>query len=402
MTSKNKLLIIGDLNVGRPWFRERVPGLKHALESVDVKIELLDVFFSLGIPELSNRKLFERRAYFHNLSHIRSAQDHLLLNIEKNQYSHVLFTTMDICIDFLDFDFLNSLTRKGIVIGAVLGDDEFNYSSFKSAVNSFVLVVYLEKAARYYSRYTNAKIFVQNNCFSAVNCLELKDFKSKPFDLCFVGAPFKSRLRYLREVIKDPSIKLALYGPEKRWKNHQEFRKFYLVFPADKFYETISMSKFTLCSLEDMKAKKHMNTKIWEAITAGSIPISEAYPPLTYQFKLTGDLALPTFKSGSDILRILKSREDVYNLRRLRKFIIGNFDYETSYTKMIKSFSDINSTNKINNKLKIHYCAAPIRTTNRKIKAIIPLPGRNIFKVENNSFTKVSFLKSIWLLQQKK
>ena len=98
---------------------------------------------------------------------------------------------MDICIDFLDFDFLNSLTRKGIVIGAVLGDDEFNYSSFKSAVNSFdFLVVYLEGCG-YYSRYTNAKIFVQNNCFSAVNCLELKDFKSKPFDLCFVGAPFK-------------------------------------------------------------------------------------------------------------------------------------------------------------------------------------------------------------------
>ena len=117
---------------------------------------------------------------------------------------------------------------------------------------------------------------------------------------------------------------------------------------------------------------------------------------------MTRDLALPTFKGGSDILRILKSREDVYNLRRLRKFIIGNFDYETSYTKMIKSFSDINSTNKINNKLKIHYCAAPIRTTNRKIKAIIPLPGRNIFKVENNSFTKVSFLKSIWLLYNKK
>lgn len=391
------MMILADLNVERPWWRERVPGLKTAISMESNSVDLVDVFSAIGETHLSKLKLYQRRAFFEDRSKMLAAQKHLLARFEVHRYSHILFTTMDICLDFLDRDFLLTLKESGIVVGGVLGDDEFNHSNFKSIVSMFdFLVVYLEKAARFYEKYSDAEFFVQNNCYSSSNMLPLIPFSKKTVDLTLVGAPFKSRLDILRGVIKDNSVKLAIYGPPKRWNKYPEFRSYYRGFlDAGKFYETLAESKFVFCSLREMSGRKHMNTKIWEAITAGSVPICEPYPALKYQFGLAGKLALPHFKSGNDIIELVQSKGEHVNLERLRNFIDGKYNYETTYSEMIKKFFSVKLNSRQEGNLIKHYCGASVVVGNKKIKPFVLLPGCNVFELQGPELKKLSVFQSI-------
>ena len=395
------MIILADLNQGRPWWRERVPGLKTAISIEKSSVDLVDVFGALGELQLTGLKLYQRRAFFLDRAEMLAVQQRLLAYFEANQYSHVLFTTMDICLDFLDKDFLITLREKGIAVGGILGDDEFNHSNFRSIVYFFdFLVVYLEKAARFYKKYSDAEIFVQNNCYSSGNTRPLKPFLKKSVDLTLVGAPFKSRLDLLRGVIKNHSVKLAIYGPPKRWIKHPEFLSYYKGFlDPSKFYETLAESKFVFCSLREMSGRKHMNTKIWEAMTAGSIPICEPYPALNYQFGLVGKLALPNFRDSDDILEMIQTNREPTDLEKVRNFILGNYDYETSYSEMISSFYSVELNIKKKKNLVSHYCASSIIIGNKKIKPFIILPGHNVFQVQGSSIIRLGVLqsvKSIW------
>ena len=100
------MLILADLNQGRPWWRERVPGLEIAISKQRNPVELVDVFEAVGQPQLSECKLFERRVFFGDRFEMIAAQKRLLEFFNSNNYSHILFSTMDICQDFLDTKFL--------------------------------------------------------------------------------------------------------------------------------------------------------------------------------------------------------------------------------------------------------------------------------------------------------
>ena len=398
------MLILADLNIERPWARERVPGLKIAINKQKKHVELIDIFEALGYSFLSKKKLYERKAFFMNRSNVLSAQNHLLNFLLDKKYTYILFTTMDNCIDFLDLDFLKTLNKHRFMVGAILGDDEFNYPNFRSIVPYLqYLVVYLKKAARYYKKYTNAIISVQNNCYSQENVLPLKDISEKKIDFTLVGAPFKNRLKLLRDILKNSEIKLAIYGPIKRWKKYPEFRKYYRGFLSpSKFYETLSRSKYIFCSLHTMNGRKHMNTKIWEALTAGSIPICEPYPALSYQFGLKEDLKIPYYYKGEDILEIIENNSENTNLRKIRKFIKGKYDYETSYTTIINTFFSLDLNDDVKKTNSTQFCAAPHFFKNKKLKPYILLPGVNIYKIEGQSIIKIGIIESIKSILSKK
>ena len=104
-----KILFLADLNYRRPWFRERVPGLKKAIEQSENTIILDDVYEYFGCYFLTDQKLFQRREYFNSGKNRISAQRHLLKNIKKERYSHVLFSTLDHIITVFDSDFVDEL-----------------------------------------------------------------------------------------------------------------------------------------------------------------------------------------------------------------------------------------------------------------------------------------------------
>ena len=211
-----------------------------------------------------------------------------------------------------------------------------------------------------------------------------------------VGAPFKNRLELLRNILKNSKIKLAIYGPIKRWNKYPEFKKYYKGFlSSNKFYETLSESKYVFCSLHTMNGRKHMNTKIWEALTAGNIPICEPYPALRYQFGLNGNLKIPHYHKSDDILEIIENNLESANISKIRKFIEGRFDYETSYTKIMNTFISLSLHNKDEKINSTQFCAAPHFFNNKKFKPYILLPGVNIYKIKDNSIIRIGIIESI-------
>ena len=90
------VIFLADLNDARPWWRERVPGLRH-LEA-DNKIILLDIFEAIGFPELSSMKLYLRREVLSR----RDVQAKILENLVSltafHESERVLFSTLDNCL----------------------------------------------------------------------------------------------------------------------------------------------------------------------------------------------------------------------------------------------------------------------------------------------------------------
>ena len=112
-----------------------------------------------------------------------------------------------------------------------------------------------------------------------------------------------------------------------------------------------------------------------------------------------GKLALPNFRDSDDILEMIQTNREPTDLEKVRNFILGNYDYETSYSEMISSFYSVELNIKKKKNLVSHYCASSIIIGNKKIKPFIILPGHNVFQVQGSSIIRLGVLqsvKSIW------
>ena len=133
------VIFLADLNDARPWWRERVPGLRQ-LEA-DNKIVLLDIFEAIGFPELSSLKLYLRREVLSRHDVQEKILENLMALTVVHKSKRVLFSTLDNCLTFLTEDLVFSLKEQNIVLGCIFGDDELNYENYKFFLRLFDFVV---------------------------------------------------------------------------------------------------------------------------------------------------------------------------------------------------------------------------------------------------------------------
>ena len=88
------VIFLADLNDARPWWRERVPGLRQ-LEA-DNKIVLLDIFEAIGFPELSSLKLYLRREVLSRHDVQEKILENLMALTVVHKSKRVLFSTLAI------------------------------------------------------------------------------------------------------------------------------------------------------------------------------------------------------------------------------------------------------------------------------------------------------------------
>ena len=61
-----EILIACDMNVSRPWYRDRLPSIYKAIEELDYEIRLIDIYSLLGTYDKSPTNLDERKFFLQN------------------------------------------------------------------------------------------------------------------------------------------------------------------------------------------------------------------------------------------------------------------------------------------------------------------------------------------------
>lgn len=392
-----KILFLADLNYRRPWVRERVPGLKKAIDQSEDTIILVDVYEYFGCHFLTDQKLFQRREYFNSGKNRISAQKHLLKKIKKEGYSHVLFSTLDHIITVFDSHFVDELEKENIVSGCIYGDDELNFSNYKFFLNDFKFItVYLDTSKIKYEELSSIKVFCQGNSYSLDNT---KPINKTSKGIAFVGSPFKSRVELIRQ-LRDKGVSIDIYGPKKRWEQYPDLIKFYKGYLSEKtFFDDLNRYKFVYSSIIDMNGKIHMNTKFFEAIASGSYPIVEKHIAFENQFKLIGENQIQYCHTAEDIHRLIEKEYESLNLQSIQNHLSTNYSYDNTYKFLLNNFSEISqhAKNPVYKK-SIYGAFTLIDNYNNKTYPWLKVPGHNIYKICTDGIIKIGFLKSLFLL----
>ena len=397
----DNVVFLADLNQTRPWWRERVPGLRE-LEVQD-KIILLDIFEAIGFPELSHMKLYLRRETLSRHDVQAKILDNLIALTAASNSKRILFSTLDNCLTFLTEELVYSLKEKGIVLGCVFGDDELNFENYKFFLRLFdFVVVYLDEYAMKYGRVCSSNYFVQGNCYSEVNRIVPAKQENK---IAFVGSPFKRRVELIRSLVAR-NVSIDIYGPPKRWRNYQDLMPYFKGYmDADKFFETLNSYAFTYCSIIDMNGKKHMNTKVWESLCSGSYPLVEHHNAFENQFGLSGELKLEYISGPEDIERMLGAGPRSEKVSKIQSHLASEHVYEKSYAAMIEAFLRSSYSDKKCSAEAGKSLIGAVTLSKGMGYAGFPwliLPGVNIYHFDGQHTTRCSFLKSVRYLLKRR
>ena len=388
------VIFLADLNTSRPWWRERVPALRQL--EVDNNVVLLDIFEAIGYPELSSTKLYLRREALSRHDVQAKILANLLALAVKHDSKRILFSTLDNCFTFLTEDLISSLNQYNIITGCIFGDDELNYENYKFYLRLFdFVVVYLDEYAQKYARLCATDFFVQGNCYSEANCICPTKQENK---IAFVGSPFKKRVELIRSLV-DKDISIDIYGPPRRWRKYQDLMPYFKGYmDAEKFFETLNSYAFTYSSIIDMDGNKHMNTKVWESLCAGSFPLVEHHHAFENQFGLSGELQLEYVSDAKDIEHVLEAGPRGERVLKIQSHLASEHVYEKSYAAMIEAFIRSPYPDKKRVTGAGNAVIGAVTLSKGRGHAGFPwilLPGVNIYHFDGNYATRCGLLKSI-------
>lgn len=337
------ILLACDANESRPWFRDRIPGIKKAIDDGECSVEIVDIYEMLGkykyAPTDTNvRKIFFQKVNFIEIN--KSFEKEVILRNPKI----LMLGTADNYIEFLIPSTLANIRREGISVVGILGDDEFNFPEYRFLLGWFdAFVAYVKPCLKYYESFNLSKgYYLPNSCY-----LDNKEFKEHSqkteYDVILVGAPLANRANLMKDLI-DSGLNVAIYG-SKKWKDYDFASDCYFGFiPTEKFDEVLSKGKIVLAFLEDhLTGQLHMNTKIWEAVRVARLPLSTYYKRLEDDYGLVDGKDIVMYKNAKELVNKaiyyinhdderIKVAHEIYNKVKVE------FDYSVLYKKL---FSDL-------------------------------------------------------------
>jgi len=355
MNRQVDILFACDINESRPWFRDRVPSIKKAMESVSHTVELIDIYGLLGEHENMPTNVSQRIAFL---------QDADLLEANKNFENGVAFYNPKVLIlgtadnyhQFLLPETIRRIRSKGIYVAGILGDDEFNYPIYRFLLGWFDLfIAYVKPCIDYYENFGLSKgYFFPNSCY-----LNNKNFddhnQATEYDAILVGAPIANRADMVKALI-DSGVNVAIYG-SKKWENYDFAKKHYYGYVSTKDFDNVlSKGKIVLAFLEDhLSGKLHMNTKIWEAVRVARLPISTYYEPLEKDYGLTEGVDLATYASTEELVSkvIYYANNDFERCKIVESLynkVKNEFDYSVMYKNLFDKLISLDHEENKNNK----------------------------------------------------
>jgi len=351
--NKVDILIACDLNKSRPWFRDRIPAIKKAIEKSNYNIELIDIYDSLGNFENMPTHLNQRKLFLQN-ENLLVANKNFEDKVIEAMPKILVLGTADNYIEFLLPMTIKNIRQKGIFVSGILGDDEFNFNSYKFLLGWFNLfIAYVKPCVKFYEEFKISNgYFFPNSCY-----LHEKEFneisQETEFDIVLMGSPFANRPLILKSLIHS-GFKVGVYG-SKKWIKYKYIKNNYNGFvETEKFDEALAKGKIVLALLEDhISGNLHMNTKIWEAVRVGRLPICSYYKPLFEDYGLIEGVNIVTYKSIQELLTKVKyyitnESERLKVIRNLYEKVKAEFDYSILYLKLFDDLISFQKNNKEN------------------------------------------------------
>ncbi|MDB0012447.1 glycosyltransferase [Paracoccaceae bacterium] len=339
------ILILGDLNKTRPWFRDRLPSIKEAIKNSGLRI-LIEDFYAILEHEFHDPTDVDERPLYLLNENISRANDKFRKFVLETNPKILILGTVDNYGDVISPITIQQLRNLGIYCVGILGDDEFNHKKNRYVSSWFdSFIVYVEEFIAQYEACTNAHgIFFPNSCYiEPENVPSL--YSVYDSDVVLVGAPIHERPQIVTALI-NAGLKVSVYGSEK-WKKYRNSESYYKGFIAsNKFDAAIKQSKVILAPLEDhINGSLHMNTKIWEAARNCRVPLTSYYTPLFDNHKLVEGSSIVTYKNIDELVMkaTLLVNDDAYRdkiANNLYNYTKNEINYSVLYEKLFLQLSD--------------------------------------------------------------
>ena len=349
MKNKLNILLAVDTNKSRPWFRDRIPAVIDAIEKVEWSCEIIDIYNILGKYKYMPTNVIDRNIFFQtcNMLEINKTFENEI--IVKNP-DILILGTADNYIKFLIPKTIRNIQESGIKVIGILGDDEFNYPQYRFLLGWFDLfVAYVKPCLEYYENFNLSKgYYFPNSCYLHNKKFNEHSQKTK-YDVVLVGAPIANRPEMVEGLINS-GINLAIYGSPK-WKKYSFTNGYYFGFvDTNEFDIVLSNSKIVLAFLEDhITGALHMNTKIWEAVRVGRLPIVTYYDRLVEDYKLVDGVDIVMYKSQQELIDkvnyyVNNNEERLKIAKALYEKVESSFEYSTMYKKLFNNLmnNDLN------------------------------------------------------------
>jgi hypothetical protein len=337
------ILLAADTNITRPWFRDRIPAINHAIKGVDWECEIVDIYDLLGQHEYMPTNTRDRKSFLQT-ANIAEANKSFANAVISKEPKILILSTADNFVEFLLPETVRNIRKEGIMVVGTLGDDEFTYPQYRFLLGWFdMFIAYVKPCMNYYESFGLAKgYYLPNSCYLNNRSFSEHSQKTK-FDAILVGSPVANRPQMVKALI-DAGLNVAIYG-SKKWEEYDFATNHYYGFVAtEKFDEVLKEGKIILAFLEDhITGNLHMNTKVWEAVRVARLPLTTYYEPLIENYGLQDNVDIVMYKDTKDLVEKVSYLSENENERikiseALYDRVSTRFDYSILYKNL---FNDL-------------------------------------------------------------
>jgi hypothetical protein len=335
---KCDILILCDKHLKRPWLRDRIPGIEKAIQLSGLNVNIEDIYTAFGDAGAALSDANRRHLKLRKIDLVE-ANESLYKTVTDINPSVLLLATADNYRDFTFYSTVERIRSTGVFVVGFLGDDQFNHSQYRFFTNWFDLyIVYVKNCLRYYRSLSDFDgYYLPNSCYLEKG---FDDLDSEClYDSVLIGGPIADRVEIIRRLVSK-GYNIAIYGP-RSWELYLDLLPYYHGYvDSDDFDKRLGEGKIVLALLKDhITGALHMNTKIWEAVRVGRLPIVTYYEPLISDYGFTDGLDIVLYKDLDDlVLKFQQYIEDtdrrIETSKRLHAHVMSKLDYSILYEKL--------------------------------------------------------------------
>lgn len=255
-----------------------------------------------------------------------------------------IFTSAEF-MEFVSVDTILYLENSGVVIAAVLGDDENNYY-----INLNYLGLFTVPVAYQQNEFIKYKVINENTLIIRIAASFLNSSKlisrEKDNDVIFIGRPYGNRPKLLSFLAKN-GIDINIYG-SKKWSKYFNSNVYKGFVDNSQYYQKIAKSKIVLALLESPCDEKllHVNAKPFDAAKCSVALVTTRYQIFFDDYDLEEERDLLAYSTKEELLSKVKALISDDNYRNqissnLRRKIKNQFDYDFTYSTLFSNIFSI-------------------------------------------------------------
>lgn len=343
--NKSRILLLMNTSENSYHNKERIPSI---ISDFADEVFIIDIFgfesdeAAQKINQLSDKELID---FFTDADNEKLCID-LVNRINTYKPTHVVFFTAGELMLYYTPSLTELLRASRIVVGCVLGDDEFLYNKNKYYLPLFDFVVaYTHKEYLLYKKYKQNTILLPIGVHIDESCEVELGSDTNRVDVVFIGRPYGSR-REILEYLIDNGIRVKIHG-SREWMKYPKLRTSYAGFVSnDNYCKALSEGEIVLSLMEYIDGEPHINSKVFDAVRVGRMAVSTYYKPFTDVYGLVEGESIVMYKDKRDLLeKTKKYLRECENRKRIalnmQAVITGNFTYRHLHDVFFKQVQEM-------------------------------------------------------------